>query len=273
MRDPFRSGFHAMKSIAFYSMKGGVGKTTLAVLYAAHRAGQNSGRVLLIDLDPQGAAGWFFGNAPGPDHRTPEFRKKGFDPVWVAGAIRATDHPSLDVLPSGLGWGALDVSLSGIKKPRKALLRLLGIFCAAYETVIFDCPPGPGLVAENIFRAARKVVVPVVPTPLAARTLESVAGFFSTEELSAGRLLPVFSMVRSRLRLHRELLPALRERFPAFAKSEIPFLSRIEQLAETKELQTFLHNPGRTAMPVLRLLWELDNALSAPGTPPADREP
>lgn len=255
-----------MKSIAFYSIKGGVGKTTLAVLYGLHRSEQNEGRVLLMDLDPQGAAGWFFGNAPKPDHGTPAFRKKGFDPAWLAGAIRETDHPALDVLPSGMDWGALDVSLSGIKKPRKALLRMLGNIGAAYGTVIFDCPPGLGLVAENVFRAAQIVVVPVVPTPLAARPLDSLCEFFKREDLPAGRLLPAFSMVRGRLRLHRDLLPALRERFPAFAKAEIPFLSRIEQLADTKELSSFLQNPGIAAMPVLRLFWELDNALSAPET-------
>ncbi len=59
-----------MKVISVVSMKGGVGKTTLAVNLAtslAQRLGQ--GRVSMIDLDPQNAAHWHFGsleeNAPG----------------------------------------------------------------------------------------------------------------------------------------------------------------------------------------------------------------
>ena len=47
-----------MKVLATYSIKGGVGKTTAAVNlgYEASRAGA---RVLLWDLDPQGAATFF----------------------------------------------------------------------------------------------------------------------------------------------------------------------------------------------------------------------
>jgi cellulose biosynthesis protein BcsQ len=44
-----------MKVVATYSIKGGVGKTTAAV-NLAHVASTTGARVLLWDLDPQGAA-------------------------------------------------------------------------------------------------------------------------------------------------------------------------------------------------------------------------
>ena len=45
-----------MKSVAIYSLKGGVGKTTLAVNLAWASATLSSRRTLLWDLDPQAAA-------------------------------------------------------------------------------------------------------------------------------------------------------------------------------------------------------------------------
>jgi len=254
-----------VKSLAFYSMKGGVGKTTLCVLYAAHLA-QKPGRVLLIDLDPQGAAGFFFGVAPRVEFARPEFRKKGFDPAWILAAIRETDFPSLDILPSGLEWGALDVLLSGIKKPRKALLRLLANISSRYDRVIFDCPPGLSLLAENVFRAAETIIVPVIPSPLAARALTSLSDFFAKAELPTTRILPVFSMVQRGRRLHRESLSALRAAFPRFASTEIPYCSQLERVSETLDLQLPLRSRSRAAVSLNALFAELDALDSAPPT-------
>ena len=48
-----------MKVVATYSIKGGVGKTTAAV-NLAYEASRRGTRVLLWDLDPQGAATYMF---------------------------------------------------------------------------------------------------------------------------------------------------------------------------------------------------------------------
>lgn len=48
-----------MKVLATYSIKGGVGKTTAAV-NLGHEAALAGARVLVWDLDPQGAATFFF---------------------------------------------------------------------------------------------------------------------------------------------------------------------------------------------------------------------
>ena len=48
--------------------------------------------------------------------------------------------------------------------------------------------------------------MPVVPTPLSARTLEQLFEFFTKEELPAGIIVPFFSMVQTRNRMHQETI-------------------------------------------------------------------
>ena len=62
-----------MSVVAVYNMKGGVGKTTTAV-NLSHRAAADQ-RVLLWDLDPQGASSFAFRVRP----RVERFSKK-----WIA---------------------------------------------------------------------------------------------------------------------------------------------------------------------------------------------
>ncbi|RZM24056.1 MAG: ParA family protein, partial [Sphingomonas sp.] len=54
-----------MSTIAIYSLKGGVGKTTIAVNLAWSAAIQSSRRTLLWDLDPQAASSFLL--SPGAD--------------------------------------------------------------------------------------------------------------------------------------------------------------------------------------------------------------
>ena len=52
-----------MRSIAVYSLKGGVGKTTLAVNLAWTAAVRSARRTLIWDLDAQSAASFLLGAA------------------------------------------------------------------------------------------------------------------------------------------------------------------------------------------------------------------
>jgi hypothetical protein len=87
------------------------------------------------------------------------------------------------------------------------LHKLLSRVADDYDWVVLDCPPGLGTLSEQIFRAADVLVVPVLPAPLALRTLEQVR-----ERLTEARgkkappMLPILSMVDRRKALHREMV-------------------------------------------------------------------
>ena len=215
-----------MKIISSYSIKGGVGKTALAVnlAYALREAGR---RTLLLDLDPQGAAVYYFrlghaGKFPMRDSK-----------AMVAGLrenIRESDFPGLDLIPSNMGYRRLDILLDGMSKKRKQLRTILDQFKADYDVILLDCPPNITLLSENVFLASDLILVPVIPTVLSQRTLDQLVGFFLREELSLDILRPFFSMAQKRNKMHRDVMAELPASHPGFLQTVIPFSADVEKM-------------------------------------------
>ena len=143
-----------MKAIAVYSIKGGVGKTAAAVNLAYHCA-RDGARTLLWDLDPQGAASFYYRIKP---------RVKGGAQGLLQGngglaeRIKATDFTDLDLLPADLSYRHLDLLLDDAKKRKRAFARLLETLVQDYDYVFMDCAPSVTLVSENVFQAADVVL-------------------------------------------------------------------------------------------------------------------
>jgi chromosome partitioning protein len=98
---------------------GGVGKTALSVNLAF--AFQQSGkRTLLMDLDPQGAAGFYFRVSP-----SEKFKAKDDDLIEarLKSNIRESDYAGLDILPSNLAYRKFDLLLDRIAQPASTAAR------------------------------------------------------------------------------------------------------------------------------------------------------
>lgn len=217
-----------MKIIACYSNKGGVGKTATAV-NLAHAFAKDGARVLLCDLDPQGASGFYFRVKPSKRLLDEAFFK---DSARFAKSIRGSDFDNLDILPANLSFRDFDLFLSQMKNSQARLAKSLKSGAEGYDIVILDCPPNISMLAENVFHAADHIIVPVIPTTLSERTFEQLLDFIEThEKADRKKILGFFSMVQKQKTLHADTMTRMREVYPErFVLSEIPFSTDIERM-------------------------------------------
>jgi chromosome partitioning protein len=214
-----------VKVLAVFSIKGGVGKTATAVNLAdfAARSGR---RVLLWDLDPQGAASFYLRIKPKVKGGVEKLLAKG----RIKRRIRESDHDGVDLMPADFSYRNLDLALDSASKPRRRLARLLAPLAREYDLVILDCPPSISLASEAVFRAADALVSPVIPTTLCLRTLRQLERHLSRLGRKSPDLLPFFAMVDRRKALHRDLCESLPAESPGFLKTCIPYSSVVEKM-------------------------------------------
>jgi cellulose biosynthesis protein BcsQ len=193
-----------MRSIAVYNLKGGVGKTTIAVSLAWAAATLSSRRTLLWDLDAQGAASYFLKHEqPASEEARAVFARD----VSPSKLIHPTAIPRLDLLPADASLRGLDLFLHNLGK-RKRLAKLLERLGRDYDRIVLDCPPGLTETSDQVLRAADLIIVPLIPSPLSQRALDEVIGFLDRNGIRRGALLPLFNMVDRRRLMHRAALEA-----------------------------------------------------------------
>ena len=235
--------------LATYNIKGGVGKTAAAVnlAYCASRAGY---RTLVWDLDPQGAAGYYFRIERAATDDIDRLLDKKHD---LRSSIRGTDYPHLDLLPADLGYRNLDIALNDLKKPTRRLEKLLAPLADDYDLAILDCAPHLSRVSENVFNVADWLLVPVIPTPLSIRAYRQLREFCVNEGLPTDTLLPFFSMVDRRRQLHCELIAEFAAAHPEVLRSFVPYTSLVEKMGEQRApVQQFApSSPGARAFAAL----------------------
>ena len=194
-----------MKTIATYSVKGGVGKTATAV-NLSWLASDVGYRVLLVDLDPQAAATFYFRIKPrvkGGAEALVDRRRS------VADGIKGTDFDRLHLLPGDFSYRNLDLFFDDTKKPTRQLRRLLKPLADDYDLVVLDCAPSISLASENVFEAADALLVPLIPTTLSVRTYEQLVSFLAAQDWAPPAMLPFFSLVERHKRMHRDTMEEL----------------------------------------------------------------
>jgi len=239
-----------MHTLAVWTIKGGVGKTSASV-NLSHAAAASGTRTLLWDLDPQGATSFYLRALPRLPGGVDTLLDRSRDLMQF---VQPSEFDNLFLLPADFSYRHLDLALEEAAKPKKVLAKRLRPLAAHFDLVMIDCPPSVSSVSEAVLRAADTLIVPVIPTTLSMRTLEQVRTFVAAAGKHQPRILPFLSMVDRRKRIHldtSELCLSDGE----FLRTPIPSASVVERMGVTRA-PVAATLPSQPAAKAFARLWE-----------------
>jgi chromosome partitioning protein len=200
--------------IAIASQKGGVGKTTTAINLGACIA-QESRRVLIVDIDPQGNASSGLG-INGNDQRLSTYETL-IGQAELPAAVLPTALANLDLLPSGQRLSGAEVELVGMMARETRLKTCLAPVRAEYDFILIDCPPSLGLLTVNALTAADSVFIPLQCEYLALEGLTQLIGAIRLVQDHLNPALRIegvlLTMFDSRLNLSQQVADEARKFF------------------------------------------------------------
>jgi chromosome partitioning protein len=212
------------KIVSLINLKGGVGKTTLAVGLAWELAKAN--RVLLVDIDPQfNATQWIVDpekyldwlknrhtvlsifqppSAPAHSGSPPPAKpteKTALIPVRRGGT-------TLHVLPSALELMKLDAAPRGTENRLRVFLDKVR---ASFDYILIDCPPTASLFSYSAFLASDAYLVPVKPDPLSVLGLPLLKRAMQDYEERSGHELARLGLVFTQVRQTEAMQATMRQ--------------------------------------------------------------
>lgn len=188
--------------LAIANRKGGVGKSTTAVMLAHAMAAWGGKRVLMVDLDAQcnssmiliGGEGWlnarnkrttiadyFFDLYDGVMPNTKDYLVSSVGDVAAPGRAGITLIPGSLLLEDVQGELYLKQSNESkdpdivAKRVQGRIKHLIKRFESDFDVVIMDCPPGLSFAALAGVQLAQKVVVPFRPDYVSQFAVERIA--------------------------------------------------------------------------------------------------
>jgi chromosome partitioning protein len=144
--------------ISMCNQKGGVGKTTSTINLGAALADYGR-KVLLVDLDPQGALSAGLGV---PHYELAHtVHNLMIEPrVPVDEVLIHTRVPNLDLIPSNIDLSAAEIQLVNEVGREQTLGRALRPVLDDYDYVLIDCQPSLGLLTVNALACSDGVIIP-----------------------------------------------------------------------------------------------------------------
>ena len=179
------------------NLKGGVGKTTIAVNFAAH-CGIHGLRTLLVDLDPQTNAtlscvspqAWekhatekgTVANLLGVrQHTSAEGKEKTAEDVIMPNVFK-----NVDLIPCHLDLFTIDLDMSAVTARETRLRRALKDVLPKYDIVVCDCPPNLTIPTQNALAISTHYLVPVSPDWPAPGSADTELGVLMEPEVCHG---------------------------------------------------------------------------------------
>ncbi|MFV1972254.1 MAG: ParA family protein [Thiohalobacterales bacterium] len=216
--------------LAVTNQKGGVGKTTTSINFAASLT-ETGRRVLLIDLDAQGNA------TMGSGINKAEVIKTGYDLLLGHAGIRDVivyaPEAGYDLLPANSDLTAAEVELMGRDNRERRLRSALAYVQQDYDVIIIDCPPSLSMLTINALAAAHGVFIPIQ------------CEYYALEGLSA--LLETIEQVRVAVNTELEIEGLLRTMYDARNNLSNDVSAQLQQHFGDKVYRTIIPRNVRLA--------------------------
>jgi chromosome partitioning protein len=161
-------------TLSCVNLKGGVGKTALAVNFAAY-CGELGKRTLLIDMDPQTNATF---SCISYEEWQEHAAKKGTvadllgarrhtsaegTERTASSVIRAAVFPGVDLIPSHQDLFTIDLDMAGEPARERKLRKAIKPVLDNYDIIVCDCPPNLTIPTQNSLAISTHFAVPISP--------------------------------------------------------------------------------------------------------------
>ncbi|MGZ7496589.1 ParA family protein [Corynebacterium sp. ZY180755] len=210
--------------ISMCNQKGGVGKTTSTINLGACLA-EAGRRVLLVDLDPQGALSAGLG-IPHEDLDTTVYNLMVDNEASIHNAIHKTTVSGLDLVPANIDLSAAEIQLVNEVGREQTLARALRPVMRDYDFIIIDCQPSLGLLTVNALACSHGVIIPME------------CEYFSLRGLAL--LTDTVEKVRDRLNFNLEIMGILVTMFDRRTTHAREVMSRVVEVFEDRVFETVI---------------------------------
>ncbi len=216
--------------ISVANQKGGVGKTTTTINLGVALAHMKK-KILLVDLDPQGALSAGLGIKPGePEHTIYEVIMN--EHVPINRAITPV-QAYLDVIPADNDLAAAEIELIPEIRRELVLRRAIEPLDNWYDYILIDCPPSLSLLTVNALCASTGVIVPMQCEFFAIRVIKM--------------LLDSINRTRDRLNPNLELLGILATMYSTGTVHSREVLDELREIYGDKVFEIVIYNSIRFA--------------------------